>query len=725
MRLHRLALAAVAMLFPPVIDRGLTAAEPAADSSLKLVPADAAFYSTSLRLGEQLDRFLNSNAYARLKALPAAKLAVEHLRQQAGDSDNPLGHVMQLLKDPANQELAGLLRDMFRQEIFIYGGAGWTDLFPVLQAVNYAQWTGPLQALMSGQAGNASKAQARAMLQALNDHADKLAFPDLTIGFKLSNTQAATDQIKRLEDVLNRVTANTPLKGRVKRAQVAGTDALTLTVDGSLVPIDQIPWSDIEDHEGQYQKLRGRLKAMTLSVALLIKNDYLLLTVGPNINVGEKLGRGESLSSRPELAPLGKFADRKLLSIGYSSKSMATAVAPKAEDITGFIDLVKGGLDNLPIPEKRRSAIDKDLKRLAETIVKELPKPGAELSFSFLSAGGQEGYAYDYSVYPDAVEPKPLMILEHLGGSPLVALAGRLNDPTTGYRDLVKGLKILFGHVEAAGKDLADQFGQEDAYKKFQEGVETVRPFLKRFDETTGNQLLPALGAGELALVIDAKWTSKNWFEGFDQHGKALPLPELGIVRTANDGAKVTEALRAYRLLFDDVLAKARELGAPIPGEGIPKPQAQRVDAGTLYYWPLDVPGASLDKQIQPNFGIADKLVAFSLSLKHTERLLTPTTLHVEQVPAEIKGPATFAAIVDFAGFVNMVRPWVEQLALPMLLEQMPEEKAPPGLGKKDIPPQVKTVLDVLGCLRTYTAVKYRQGDATVTHSELVIRDLP
>src|SRR5262245_5302041 len=133
MRLHRLALAAVFVLVPPVIGRGLSAnaADPAPDSSLKMIPADASFYSTSLRLGEQLDRFLTSNAYLKLKSLPAAKLAVEHLRQAAGDPNNPFGKAMQLLKDPANQDLLDVLRDLPRQEIFIYGGPNWARLMPV------------------------------------------------------------------------------------------------------------------------------------------------------------------------------------------------------------------------------------------------------------------------------------------------------------------------------------------------------------------------------------------------------------------------------------------------------------------------------------------------------------------------------------------------------------------------------------------------------------------
>src|SRR5436305_2049013 len=85
----------------------------------------------------------------------------------------------------------------------------------------------------------------------------------------LSNPAPAGAQLKRLDDLLTKATADTPLKGRVKRTKVAGADGLVLTLDSSLVPLDQIPWGQIEQEEGQFQKLRDRLKKMTLAVGLL------------------------------------------------------------------------------------------------------------------------------------------------------------------------------------------------------------------------------------------------------------------------------------------------------------------------------------------------------------------------------------------------------------------------------------------------------------------------
>jgi hypothetical protein len=378
--------------------------------------------------------------------------------------------------------------------------------------------------------------------------------------------------------------------------------------------------------------------------------------------------------------------------------------------------MAKTGLDKLPIPEKRRDAIDKDLKEIAKEMTANLATPGAGVAFSFLSDRGQESYSYDYGTRSGATPGKPLTILDHLGGSPLIAIAGVTGDSTPGYRAMVKWLKVLYGHLEGTVKEMFP-----DAWQQAEQGLELVAPFLKKFDEITGTQFLPALGDGEAALLLDAKWTSKQWFKDFDQGGKELPLLEVGFVRTVKDSATLLTALGAYRELASEVLAKAKEFGARVPEGGVPKPESKKVAGGAVYFWPL--PPVGQDPQVQPNLGVSDALLAAGLSVKHSERLLAKIPLKTDGGPLAAKRPAIGVVVVDFAGFFGTVRPWVEQLALPMALEQVPD-KAPPGLGKKDIPEQVRTLFDVLGCLRTYTSVTYRDGAATVTHSELVIRDL-
>src|SRR5262249_10305279 len=147
----------------------------------------------------------------------------------------------------------------------------------------------------------------------------------------------------------------------------------------------------------------------------------------------------------------------------------------------------------------------------------------------------------------------------------------------------------------------------------------------KRLDDITGGEFLPGLGAGQGALVIDAKWTSRQWFPHVDQDGKALPMLEIAFVRTVTDSGKVLAAFKDYRTLVNDILAKAAEFGATVPPGGVPKPQETKVGPGTAYSWPL--PDAGQDEQIRPNIALSDKAMVLSLSLKQSERLLTAMPL--------------------------------------------------------------------------------------------------
>ena len=53
-----------------------------ADTGLSMIPADAAFVSSSLRLREQYDAIVASNAFASIRKLPAVKKFFDSLEEQ-------------------------------------------------------------------------------------------------------------------------------------------------------------------------------------------------------------------------------------------------------------------------------------------------------------------------------------------------------------------------------------------------------------------------------------------------------------------------------------------------------------------------------------------------------------------------------------------------------------------------------------------------------------------
>ena len=105
-------LAAVATL----AGRPTLAAAPAglAGGGVATVPADASFLFSSLRLKEQYDAILASNAFAAIRELPAVKRAFDSWEEQREMPGSPVSMFLTFLELPENEQAVELLTDMRR-----------------------------------------------------------------------------------------------------------------------------------------------------------------------------------------------------------------------------------------------------------------------------------------------------------------------------------------------------------------------------------------------------------------------------------------------------------------------------------------------------------------------------------------------------------------------------------------------------------------------------------
>jgi hypothetical protein len=693
------------------------------DCSLSLIPEDAAFYNTLLRNREQIEAVVNSKAWAKLRELPGLQMGLKAAESELHKPDNPLAHFLQFFHEPANRQLLELLADMGSQEIFFYGGESFVGFVDLAMQLSGGMRFGPGLMMLSGEGRNRDprQLQALALLNILSANLESLKVPDLVIGFSLSNRQRAEEQLQRLEKLAKDLLDKTPLKGRFQRTQVEGSSFLTLTLDGSLVPWDQIPFKDLEEKEGEFDKLKKKLSQLKLTVNLGVRDKYLLLAIGESAAQIAKLGKGKSLAERAELKPLAKFTDRKINSITYTSKALNAAVQPSGKDVDGWVELANQGLSGLGLPEDKLSKIKKDLEALAKDVKPLLPAPGAGFSFSFLTNRGQESYGYDWGEHRNVESAKPLTILDHLGGSPFFAAAGRSKYTPENYQTLVKWIKVAYGYFEEIG---LPQIPADDR-QQFQQLAEAAKPILRRLDEATAKLLLPALADGQHGFVLDAKITSKQWLTVMPAQEKDLPMLEPALIVGVSDAEKLRQAFGEYRTAINELLGKLHDLNL-IPFEfQIPEPEKQNltVKSGVSYFYPLPA-GIPIDAQIIPNAGLSDSFLVLTISQAHSNRLLTKTPLKVDGGPlADTQRPLASALYCDWPAFVDALTPWIEmgaRLAGPQL--GVAEE----GDDKKldEILKQVRTVLDVLKCLRGYSSCSYLENGVLVTHGEVVVRDL-
>ncbi len=694
------------------------------DSSLPLIPADAAYYSAMLRNREQFDAVAKSKAWARITQLPLYQMGLAMLKQQyAGENFAPLRDWME---QEGNHDLLQMLKDAVSTEIFCYGGSNWVGFVDLYTQLNRAQQFGQVQQLLKDpkdqQALNL--APFRAMLRVLARNPDKVKVPDFVMGFKIKDAKKAEAQIQRLETLLNGLIAQAGaiLEGRLKREKVGTGNFLTFHLDGEMVPWDQIPWQNIEEAAGEFDGVVKSLKRLKLTIAIGVRDDFLLVSLGAGSDGLKHLGgEGRRLISRPELKPLVEAASKRLTGISYSSKALRAKSQMSREDIDSLAVTAGHALDAAGVPADKRKPIETDIAALAADLKKNLPSVGAALGFSFLSERGYESYEYNHGDFPELDGSKPLTLLNHVGGDPILAAVGRSKGTLEQYRTFSKWIKIAYGHAEPLVLEKLDK----EPRAKYEQIRDAALPLLTRFNEVTSNMLLPALADGQAGFVMDAKWKSKQWQKDMPSSDTPLPMLELALLAGVSDAPLLEKAMRAYGKIIEDGIAKAREIApqGEIPPVKLPEPEVKTVEVGKLFLFHLPADW-KLDPQVVPTAGLSSKVGVLALSSGHAERLLANKPLKVEGGPlADTKRPLAGASYFSMPAFVDAITPWAM-----FGLRLAPLENLAPGAGDKktareDVLKQVRTVLDVLKVFRVSTSISYVEDGVLITHSETVVRD--
>lgn len=680
--------------------------------SLKWAPADAASFSVMLRAEQQFNAMVNSKAWARLMSLPVVKMAKQKFDEEWANPTGPLAPVSQWYQQPGMAELVKLLCQLGADEVFAYGGANSAEFFALLMELNMANQMAPLMLLGTGdlQAINDPRMRAKVVLQALADNAERLKIPDLVFGFRLSkaNPQAVAKYLEMLEHGVTKA-APPEIASKFKKTKVHGSDVLTFVLEGKDVPWDHIPIGMVEEFPGQFDKLIKQIKSMKLTFSLGIRDGYLLVGLGEGTAGLASLNPKAAgrLSERKELAPLAQFQGKPLVAIAYVSQEFQK-VASGNLDPEETLKWISGLLKAAELPQGVEAKIKKDLKALAEDMKRLSPHPGASLTLSYLTSKGFEGYTCDWTTNHGLDGTKPLALLNHVGGNPIAFYIERNKISVEDYETTVKWIKLAYRYFEELAVPKLPEFSRplyEDIMKK-------AIPLFERFDKATAKMFIPA-NEGEGAIVLDAKLKSKQWHPLMPASEKDLALPEIAIIEALKDAGLFRKAFAEYREIFNDFTAAMLEVLPPfgLPEIKIPEPQIKKVKGGTLYFYPLP-PEVGLDNRIILTGGISDKMAVFALSHEHTLRLLnkTPITEKIG-VLTDANRPLAGATYLNWAGLMDLAAPWVDY-----------------GLTQahvdNEIREQVQVVLEILKVWRSYASITYLGDGVTITHSEMIIRDL-
>ncbi|HMP60701.1 MAG TPA: hypothetical protein PKD86_15255, partial [Gemmatales bacterium] len=308
----------------------------------------------------------------------------------------------------------------------------------------------------------------------------------------------------------------------------------------------------------------------------------------------------------------------------------------------------------------------------------------------------------------------PLPVLNHVGGSPILALATRTGGWVESYRNFAKWTRKGYGWFD----EIATELAPEEFTVNYKKVMKVAEPICRRLDETTEKLLLPALADGQTAFVLDAKITSTQWQALMPESKKPLPLPEFALVCGVSDAGKLRQAFSAYRAAGNELFAKLHEL---FPDEvqpfEIPEPTTARIDEGTLYYYPLPSM-LGFDEQIQPNAGLNDRVAVLTLSKEHSGRLLRSTPLAARFAALrDSRRPIHAATYFSFQELLAGVEPWVD-----FVLSEAPELQG--DVLPNEVRTQIMQGLRIARVLGTYESITYEEGSAWVTHGKWTVQDL-
>jgi hypothetical protein len=250
------------------------------------------------------------------------------------------------------------------------------------------------------------------------------------------------------------------------------------------------------------------------------------------------------------------------------------------------------------VDEQQRALLVEDIRAL--NLSKYMPAGGDTSAVVFLTDRGYEGFSYQTGERPMMDSSKPLSILEHVGGNPIMFVASRSKDTVDDYDEAVNWLKQTAKHVEqiAQSKTAPEDWAE---YLKYRDrGIE----LLKRIDRANREFMHPAFQDNQGAIVLDASAKSKQWIDQMPPANDELPMIELGIVASVSDAEKLREGVKEYISVVRDAIGIAREINPEeVPEFELPTAEQEEITGGgTLYRFALPAEWG-LDDQVAPTAG--------------------------------------------------------------------------------------------------------------------------
>ena len=352
---------------------------------------------------------------------------------------------------------------MFSDEIFVYGGNDIAESLELFMELNSIQQTAGMEAAASGEEPGDVMAQAvREIFESMPTTSQCPRWCSASASKMPSGPSGSwTRCIRCLRNLLDE--QQPELSAHLQRDQIAGHEFLTLRLDGSMIPWDELR----EDSRGSAIASSSTSGASSSARKRwpwrwALSTSSCCLSIGESTDHLEKIGEGPFLAEHAAIKRLEKHADQRVVSITYVSKALGAkpelAARKRVEDLADYRRTGAGASRS-----RRRAAQADSSTTFARSNCRNTCRSRATRRRSrFSPTAATKAFQYQTGKRPMMDSSKPLTILSHVGGSPLLFVASRSKDTVDDYDEAVAWLKQTAEHVEkiAESKSRAGRLGQ-------------------------------------------------------------------------------------------------------------------------------------------------------------------------------------------------------------------------------------------------------------------------
>ncbi len=732
--------------------------------SQTFLPSDLAIYQCAANTRHVWEKLSESRAYSRAKELKLVELLQElWSREMEKISGSEASELFQAQWDnPFLRDVAAVLTDMLSHELFIAGDEACTRLTQIYRRWDMMKtlWTWFSETFAGQNSSSPEEAQALAeegllllTREFFAQEQNRLVVPRLLLGWRVSDLNRARAVLEMSRALLTAILLTVPeLSQGMRTEEIEGHNFLVVTVPGEIIPWEGIfsflseadheevrPLEDEIDFSEEsadnlvvselVQILVDQARTLKVELALGIREDWILLGLGPDLKFLHIPPEDNRLANREEFRELYRRVTGEIVYTGYLSASFVKGGNSSSEDFRAVLDVLDRVIHQQPAIF---GAFEQWLQNLTARVGRIEPTFGAFAQAAFITPRGMEEVALWWQ--KAAIQMNTALPgLRLVGPDPITVLAFSVlpeESLEAVYESCRPIMEIGWSGFEQA-LSLSEWF-EDPRRQNFRNHLWMIG---RDADRLVREYIIPAVGNVSFTAVLEARSTIEHLPEGMQAPEKPLPFPEVAVIISIADKNRLIEGFKQLGTLVD----RLRELiedeftneelsfeeFEPLTAlwEIIHSFECKSEPWGTICQ--LAGEPAETISPLEPVMILTDKMAILGSSREQALRIVEGSPLRPIGLIQDLEKPRLAAAVLSAPKLWEALKPWLEHVCRASRPHDFPggeETELVLAALYEDLP----TIEAISRCIRSITVDTLQELEQLcVRHILVEMSDLP